>query len=71
MLITFSEQLMQTCHYYFHSYLHVSIWSKEYASNHSSKITQVENVVGLRWSWEEAAHGILINCKGGLYHDFA
>lgn len=47
------------------------MWSQEYASYHSSKIAQVENVVGLRWSREEAVHGVLIDCHGGLDHDLA
>lgn len=55
----------------FHSYLHVCMWSQQHASYHSGKISQVEDVVGLRWGWKEAVHGVLIDCHGGLNHDLA
>lgn len=47
------------------------MWSQENSSYHSSKVPQVEDVVGLRWRGEEAVHGILIDCHGGLDHDLA
>lgn len=45
--------------------------SQQHASYHSGKISQVEDVVGLRWGWKEAVHGVLIDRHGGLNHDLA
>lgn len=53
------------------TYLHVCVRGQEHTSYHSSKISQVKNVVGLRWGGEKACYSFLVDSHSSLHHDFA
>ena len=46
-----------------------SLWlDEEAAEHHTSKVTQIEDIVGLGWCWQQIAHGFLVDVHGGSHN---